>query len=114
MPLKLNIDNTTTENVALDFENILDKEDVVNATSTDATTTAANSNITKIPTKTGKELITINGWNIKNQTYFKYCLHRLKYYRIINNFFFFELKKRECRLSWTIIVLSAFSSVLSF
>ena len=121
MPLKLNIDNTTTENVALDFENILDKEDVGHATSTainatasaTAIATTANSHITKIPTKTGKELITINGWNIKNQTYFKYCLHRLKYYRIINNFFFFELKKREGRLSWAIIVLSAFSSVLS-
>jgi hypothetical protein len=55
----------------------------------------------------------INGWTKKNQTYFKYCLYRLKYYRIINNFFFFELKKREGRLSWAIIVLSSFSSVLS-
>jgi hypothetical protein len=55
----------------------------------------------------------INGWTPKNQTYFKYCLYRLKYYRIINNFFFFELKKREGKLSWIIIVFSSFSSVLS-
>jgi len=56
---------------------------------------------------------TINGWTAKNQTYIRYCLYRLKYYRIINNFFFFELKKREGNLSWAIIVLSSFSSVLS-
>lgn len=59
------------------------------------------------------ELKIINGWTPKNQTYFRYCLYRLKYYRIINNFFFFELKTREGRLSWSIIVLSSFSSVLS-
>jgi hypothetical protein len=115
MPVKLNID-TNTENVAFDFENILDKEDAIAISSATADTTTnvpANSNTIRTNTKSGKELITINGWNIKNQTYFKYCLHRLKYYRIINNFFFFELKKREGRLSWAIIVLSAFSSVLS-
>jgi len=54
-----------------------------------------------------------NGWTPRNQTYFQICIHRLKYYRIINNFFFFELKKREGRLSWAIIVLSSISSVLS-
>ena len=54
-----------------------------------------------------------NGWNVQNQSYFQICLHRLKYYRVINNFYFFELKKREGRLSWAIIVLSSFSSVLS-
>ena len=59
------------------------------------------------------KMTVINGWSPKNQTYFHYCLYRLKYYRIINNFFFFDLKKREGRLSWYIIVLSAFSSVLS-
>lgn len=59
----------------------------------------------------GKKII--NGWTKQNQTYIQFCLHRLKYYRIINNFFFFELKKREGRMSWAIIVLSSFSSVLS-
>ncbi len=54
-----------------------------------------------------------NGWTLRNQSHFQICLHRLKYYRVINNFFFFELKKREGRLSWAIIVLSSFSSVLS-
>ena len=54
-----------------------------------------------------------NGWTSKNQTYFQICIHRLKYYRIINNFFFFELRKREGRLSWAIIVLSSISSILS-
>lgn len=55
----------------------------------------------------------INGWSKQNQTYFQFCLHRLKYYRIINNFFYFELKKQEGRYSWSIIVISSFSSVLS-
>ena len=61
----------------------------------------------------GKEIVVKNGWTVKKQSYFQICLHRLKYYRIINNFFFFELKKREGRLSWGIIVLSSFSSVIS-
>jgi hypothetical protein len=56
---------------------------------------------------------TVNGWSPKNQTYFQFCLHRLKYYRIINNFFFFELKKQEGRYSWSIIVISSISSILS-
>lgn len=60
-----------------------------------------------------KERKVINGWTKENQTHFNFCLHRLKYYRVINNFFFFELKKREGQLSWAIIVLSSFSSVLS-
>ena len=60
-----------------------------------------------------KEKKVINGWTKENQTHFNFCLHRLKYYRVINNFFFFELKKREGQLSWAIIVLSSFSSVLS-
>ena len=67
----------------------------------------------KMVTKDKHEIVTINGWTKQNQTYFRYCLHRLKYYRIINNFFFFELKKIEGHLSWAIIVLSSFSSVLS-
>lgn len=54
-----------------------------------------------------------NGWTPRNQSHFQICLHRLKYYRVINNFFFFELKKREGRLSWAIIIFSSFSSVLS-
>ena len=60
-----------------------------------------------------KDMKIINGWTKQNQTYFRYCLHRLKYYRIINNFFFFELKRVEGHLSWSIIVISSFSSVLS-
>lgn len=55
----------------------------------------------------------INGWTGKNQQQFLLCLYRLKYYRIINNFFIYELKNREGRLSWAIIVISSFSSVLS-
>ena len=59
------------------------------------------------------KIVEKNGWTVKNQMYFQICIHRLKYYRIINNFFFFELKKREGRLSWAIIVLSSVSSVIS-
>lgn len=67
----------------------------------------------KMVVKEKPEIVTINGWTKQNQTYFRYCLHRLKYYRIINNFFFFELKRIEGHLSWSIIVLSSLSSVLS-
>lgn len=66
----------------------------------------------KDPNKENKQK-NINGWTKTNQSHFFFCLHRLKYYRIINNFYIFELKKKEGRLSWGIIVLSSFSSVLS-
>lgn len=73
-----------------------------------------NPTPTQVPTPTpDKDMKIINGWTKQNQTYFRYCLHRLKYYRIINNFFFFELKRVEGHLSWSIIVISSFSSVLS-
>ena len=78
-------------------------------------TTSSNTTIVGIPKNDppSSDIKTINGWTKQNQTYFRYCLHRLKYYRIINNFFFFELKRVEGHLSWSIIVLSSFSSVLS-
>ena len=63
--------------------------------------------------ETTTDIKIINGWTKQNQTYFQFCLHRLKYYRIINNFFYFELKKQEGHYSWAIIVISSFSSVLS-
>jgi hypothetical protein len=67
-----------------------------------------------------RELITldvqnnsINGWTDQNEEWFRPFLSRLKYYRVINNFHFFELKKKEGQLSWGIIVISTFSSALS-
>jgi hypothetical protein len=122
MPVKLNITDSTTDSntdnnigiIPVDIENILDKELslIPHTNGSSSTTTTNNNRITNNNIKLVTEVVK-NGWTAKNQTYFKYCLHRLKYYRIINNFFFFELKKREGRLSWAIIVLSSFSSVLS-
>jgi hypothetical protein len=61
----------------------------------------------------GNHIKEINGWTIRGQTQMSICLHRLKYNRIINNFFIHELKKKEGSLSWHIIVVSSFASVLS-
>lgn len=55
----------------------------------------------------------INGWSTQNTNWFKPLLSRLKYYRVINNFYFFYLKKKEGQLSWLIIVISTLSSALS-
>jgi len=55
----------------------------------------------------------INGWTLENEEWFKPLLSRLKYYRLINNFYFFELKKSENKYSWSIIVISTLSSTLS-
>lgn len=55
----------------------------------------------------------INGWTTQNEEWFKPFLSRLKYYRVINNFYFFYLKKKEGQLSWCIIVISTLSSALS-
>jgi hypothetical protein len=131
MPIKLNISDEIIEeksfldigiitnehpnnSVIVDYSSNIYANRTVSQHQNTATNSKQSSNeLVNVNVKTGKELVTINGWNIKNQTYFKYCLHRLKYYRIINNFFFFDLKKREGNLSWIIIVLSAISSVLS-
>lgn len=61
----------------------------------------------------GTHIKEINGWTIRGQTQMSICLHRLKYNRIINNFFIHELKKKEGKMSWYIIVVSSFASVLS-
>jgi hypothetical protein len=62
----------------------------------------------------GQEIITdINGWTNNGEIQISACLSRLKYNRIISNFYLHDLKKREGRLSWYIIVISSFSSVLS-
>jgi hypothetical protein len=108
-PVDLAVDNTI-----LSLETIYNSNNLV-------TITNPNPNKKKYPLNTTSpsppplpnKMMVINGWSPKNQTYFRYCLYRLKYYRIINNFFFFDLKKREGRLSWYIIVLSSVSSVLS-
>jgi hypothetical protein len=55
----------------------------------------------------------INGWTTQKEKWFRPLLSRLKYFRVINNFHFFELKNREGKLSWAIIVISTFSSALS-
>ena len=111
MSIKLNIDEISIEK--LNDIGIVDLD-------RQSETKNETKNETQVATKNNNQLgkheqniVEKNGWTLKNQTYFQICLHRLKYYRIINNFFFFELKKREGRLSWAIIVLSSFSSVLS-
>ena len=60
-----------------------------------------------------KKKLPSHGWTEKNSKYIEFCLHRLKYNRIINNFFFFHLKKQEGFYSWMIIIFSAFTSILS-
>jgi hypothetical protein len=62
----------------------------------------------------GQEIISeINGWTNNGEIQISACLSRLKYNRIISNFYLHDLKKCEGRLSWYIIVISSFSSVLS-
>ena len=55
-----------------------------------------------------------NNWTQKKQVNITKLLHKLKYNRAINNFFFFDLKKKETFWSWIIIVLSTLSTTLNF
>jgi hypothetical protein len=55
----------------------------------------------------------INGWTLRGQTQMAIFLNRLKFNKVINTFFLHELKNKEGKLSWYIIVISSFSSVLS-
>jgi hypothetical protein len=113
------MDLSSSDTIAIDIVT-LDEHDIFLEETTTTNTNTQPKPITDIsidlknnlPKNLAVEKV-INGWTLKNQSSFKMCLHRLKYYRIINNFFFFELKKREGRLSWAIIVLSSISSLLS-
>ncbi len=117
--MKLNIDDKdlsvkNLEVQAINNDDVIDQINVNNNEQHPQKNAEEIQNTEEKQNENNKEKVTtINGWTKQNQTYFQFCLHRLKYYRIINNFFFFELKKREGRLSWAIIVLSSFSSVLS-
>lgn len=78
--------------------------------------TGNNTDIISIqptPKKPNKKPPSSNGWNTSNQHVIHLIIQRLKFNRIVNNFIFFDLKKKESKLSWCIIVLSALSSVLS-
>lgn len=55
----------------------------------------------------------VNGWTKIAQMQILKLTYKLKYNRIINNFFYFELKSVEQYWSWIIIILSALTSILS-
>ena len=117
-PINLNISeepvDLASDNTILALETIYNPNNLVTITNPNSNSNPNKKKPTQnTPILPPNKMMVINGWSPKNQTYFRYCLYRLKYYRIINNFFFFDLKKKEGRLSWYIIVLSAVSSVLS-
>ena len=55
----------------------------------------------------------INKWTKKKQLKIAMLIYKLKYNRVINNFFFFELKARENFFSWSIIVISTLITTLN-
>ncbi len=63
-------------------------------------------------TQTRKERV-INKWTKKKQLKIEMLIYKLKYNRVINNFFFFELKSRENFFSWSIIVISTLMTTLN-
>ena len=97
--MDLSSTDTTTEAIAIDIDT-LDEHDTVLVATTN--TTAQPKQIVDISMieltnqlhKNQPDEKVINGWTLKNQSSFKMCLHRLKYYRIINNFFFLKSNKQ--------------------
>ena len=55
----------------------------------------------------------INEWTSRRQQKIVKLVHKLKYNRTINNFFFFDLKSQENYYSWIIIVLSTLTLTLN-
>ena len=58
-------------------------------------------------------IMKVNGWSDEAQAQLEICLWKLRYNRIINNFYFSELKKEEAQLSWYIILISTLTSGLT-
>ena len=54
-----------------------------------------------------------NGWSYESQNQLEICLWKLRYNRIINNFYFSEIKKKEGKWSWRIILISTLTSGLT-
>ena len=55
----------------------------------------------------------INGWSSVNSKQLIKCLWKLKYNRVINNFYYFNLKAKESFWSWAIIVTSSFIGLVT-
>lgn len=114
MPVKLTIDNAPDINL----DNILNKDIVVikeKEKDNDKESGKKDEAIEDGDKDKDKEQAndSINGWTAQNEEWFLPFLSRLKYYRTINNFYYFYLKRKEGQLSWCIIVISTLSSALS-
>lgn len=55
----------------------------------------------------------INGWSSVNSKQLMKCQWKLKYNRVINNFYYFNLKAKESFWSWAIIVISTFTGLVT-
>ena len=55
----------------------------------------------------------INGWSSVNSKQLMKCQWKLKYNRVINNFYYFSLKAKESFWSWAIIVISTFTGLVT-
>ena len=88
-----------------------DEEKQTKQTGNDEEKQMENNNKTKY-SQTKKEKV-INKWTKKKQLKIEMLIYKLKYNRVINNFFFFELKSRENFFSWSIIVISTLMTTLN-
>ena len=88
-----------------------DEEKQTKQTGNDEEKQMENNNKTKY-SQTKKEKV-INKWTKKKQLKIEMLIYKLKYNRVINNFFFFELKARENFFSWSIIVISTLITTLN-
>jgi len=55
----------------------------------------------------------INGWSSVNSKQLNKVQWKLKYNRVINNFYYFNLKDKESFWSWAIIVISSFTGLVT-
>jgi hypothetical protein len=54
-----------------------------------------------------------NGWTVPIQEQLKILLLKLRYHRIVNNFYLSNLKRIESKAGWYLILLSTFTSALT-
>ena len=55
----------------------------------------------------------INGWNYRRNKIVRDWKNKLEYLYVVNYYFMFELKKKESKLSWILIVISSICSFLT-
>ena len=117
------IENTSDVNISGIIENtsgvnisgIIENTSSVNISGVNENTSGINENTSGINEEGEYQewIYEDNGWTVPIQEQLKILLLKLRYHRIVNNFYLSNLKRIESKAGWYLILLSTFTSALT-